>query len=1181
VNTSSGSSIDSIGNVRKLGDRRESASAALLERSAAIDELADILKRRNIRTIYYFHADHYEPWSLGLNERTAAGVERFGQMSLASPFARRMSLFYSAYVPYNLDVTENQRAVGRRVAGDSVYFHSRTDKQEELAQSTIRPLFEPGAHEAHLHVHHEFWTRNESHFDTAVSKWVNANSTAAMDRERLDLCFTLSREIIGRELGRPFDRWAFVHGNWALAASDPLICTIENELGMIMRHGGFGDFSFPAGRAYCDPKLQSPFTCRPLDGKRPYDDPASDPVPLAAGSGVLSSDRFFIWNSPIKAQYSSLDYYSEPNRELFKQSARILSEWLGNSVAFGPDLYIKTHAHSMKWEYEIFKPDSQIPHLYPDVVNIFEELLRVCDKAGVEFRLATVNEVMQNLEALDQGPVVDATSIKPTFEPTSAGSPVEPNDKGAIDSLAASESFITEKLRAWVHADDQRLEEAGSFYLKLLGGRQVLQDYERATLDYLLENVPPDGTTILEVGIGYGVLSLLLAKAGYHVIACEGSRGRLDGFKFLVESLDRHVPGIADRVTAVQGWFPDAFDPAMLPVGRRSVLLTTNIVSLESDERQAEILETARLFDDFIVDTTRFGIPRCDEDEAGEVYEAISRDWRLVARVWRCKPNQIWHFESQKSVAMAMTQKQLEGERRPVELGSFNEELVELQRHWLAGEGKEFDGDDLYVSKIARGASLEAYETAVASKIVRDFERESTTVVEVGSGYGALALLLGRHGFAVQSFEGDRRRTAAAAWLYGQYSERYPGMAGRIRFVLGFFPEVSQLEAASPGVRRLCVATNVTCTYTAKNQDLILDHFAACDELILDLGRFGVNRNGQAERDTLRNRIEDRDFEAVDRMYFAAPYEYWHFRKKKASDGLVGDGAASPRTSERDTHSPFPVRDRHGVLYSVFGDKRLLQCPVCGAASEREIWRIPMSSFKEPGSASVNYYRQFPALQVPADIYCFDFCDGCQSVYLNPVDGNRKQNFRRSAEYIDSMRDDGAWQGYERIFDRFAKWLPRNASVMVDAACGIGQYLEVARRRMPDRWQKLIGLELSENYVHHMRDCKLEAHVLDLDTEPLVDIVAPGSVDVVFFCDAFQHVERPMLVLRKLLTSLRPGGRLFLTAQRYGRDVQAAVGPSELIYVGEAFLERLPREVGCRIVDTGTTAMRYYIVLEK
>jgi len=81
--------------------------------------------------------------------------------------------------------------------------------------------------------------------------------------ERVDLCrraFTICMEraediaqTISREVGRRFDRWAFVHGNWALAASDPTICTVESELAIIMRHGGFGDFSFPAGRPHTFP----------------------------------------------------------------------------------------------------------------------------------------------------------------------------------------------------------------------------------------------------------------------------------------------------------------------------------------------------------------------------------------------------------------------------------------------------------------------------------------------------------------------------------------------------------------------------------------------------------------------------------------------------------------------------------------------------------------------------------------------------------------------------------------------------------------------------------------------------------------------------------------------------------------------------------------------------------------
>ena len=108
----------------------------------------------------------------------------------------------------------------------------------------------------------------------------------------------------------------------------------------------------------------------------------------------------------------------------------------------------------------------------------------------------------------------------------------------------------------------------------------------------------------------------------------------------------------------------------------------------------------------------------------------------------------------------------------------------------------------------------------------------------------------------------------------------------------------------------------------------------------------------------------------------------------------------------------------------------------------------------------------------------------------------------------------------------------------------------------------------------------LEAHVFDIDTDELGGIAATGSVDFVSFCEAFEHVERPIDGLRKLLAALRPGGRLFFTAQRYGSDVRAAVRPGEPIYIGQKVIGELPR-LGCRIVDMTTSDSRYFVVLEK
>ncbi|WP_422002547.1 methyltransferase domain-containing protein [Reyranella sp.] len=1210
-------------------------------------DLADILRSRAIRCVYYFHADHFEPWSLGLNEKTARGVERFGEMSRKSPYGSRISLFYCPYVPYYL-TPEGEKSPGRRVDGDSVTFGSRSSEQEAMAERVIRPLMAAGGHEFHLHVHHEFWTRNESNFDNPVSRWVNANSTAALDERRLDLFFQLCKDVIARELGGPFDRWAFVHGNWALAASDPLICTIETELAMIMRHGGFGDFSFPAGRGYCDPKLQAPFTCLPIDGKRGYDEPASDPRQIEAGSNALSADRFFIWNSPIKARYSSIDYYSEANRELFKDPSAVLAQWLGNSVSLGPDLFIKTHAHSMKWEYGISEDGSPIPHCHPDVVRIFDELMRVCDRAGVEFKPVTVNQVMDLVGAFDRGadpsaaraawyrepmaPVAADASIVPVpgrrrakpaapvvAHAVAGGATVQLRAEAAppADPFAVLGREMASVLRAWLRDDVVHAQGAGDFYRDLLAGDHVLQDYERAVLDYVRAECPAEGSTIVEVGVGYGILSLLLAASGYEVIAFEGDPSRFAGLQALVKAMEGHVGRGGGKVTPVRGWFPDALDASMLRPNRRNVLVTTNIVASASAKRQDAILEAARRFDDLLIDTTRFGIRRYDPDVAESFRAKITAVSRPMRSVWRKGPNEIWHFRtfrngeapaSQHAAEVSMDTVASSESWPAVDVGTFNEELLGLHRTWMKGQAEAQQTDELYAAKLGRNSTLEAYEKVVAAVIANRFGRD-TEIVEIGCGYGALSLFLARNGFVVHGFEGDRRRSAAGAWHVKEYVARHPRLADRVALTAGFFPDAPGSDRPTGRGRRLCVATNITCSYTADHQAAIIQAMSGFDAAVIDLARFGRSRNAQEERDALRAELDRVGLEPVERLYFAAPYEYWLFSAKRAADAAQAapvavparpvavpapkaDAAAPAAAAARDRAAPavqprgadavFPFSGQSGVLYSVYGDRHIDACPVCHGSNVAGLWRMPMTSLKEAISVFGGYFNQIPTLQVPATVYCFDFCRDCESIFLNPAPRMQKDQYRRSDHYLRTLKDNEAqWQGYENAYNRFAKWIPEDATTLMDAACGIGPYLHVARKRAPDRWRRLIGLELSEKYVEYMRSQGLEAHSFDIDNDDLNQFVAAESVDFITFCEAFEHVERPLDALEKLLVTLRAGGRLYFTAQRYGTDVQAAVRPGEPIYIGEKVMKELPARLGCKVVDVTTSGMRYYVVLEK
>ena len=904
-----------------------------------LDDLADLLKGRRCESVGYFHTDHFEPWSNSIDDASARAVERMAGLARSSAYGRRLSLFYSVFVPYRLKQDEPADLVDPQVEGDGVVFGSRTSWQEELARETIRPL--AAAHEFHLHVHHEYWTRNHSHFDTPVSRWVNASSTAELDSARLELYVRLCKEAIGRELGRPFDRWAFIHGNWALNASDPLICHVDDELALLMRQGGFADFSFPAGRSYCDPKLKAPFSCLPLPLARAYDDARSDPRPIGRSANAMRSDRFFIWNSALSASYSSLDTYSATTRKLLQKPEQVVAEWLRKSPVFEGRLLLKTHAHSLSREYRLGEPDSLIPHCQPDVVRAFDLLARVCERARLELHFQTVNEVVSYLADLDGGGL-------------------------------------------------------------------------------------------------------------------------------------------------------DVRRPAMP----------------QADVQPHEVADTPT------------DLP-------------------------------------------------------PVSYDAFVSELLTLHRSWIAKLPAPPPATELYGAKVASEAPLASYELALAQKLAERYPIGLTRIAEIGTGWGGFAMLLARLGFEVLGFEGDTKRYAACRWHFGEQINRYPALrTGLMVPREGLFPEVFTDSALSRDKINICVATNITHSYTAEHQQEIIDAAADFDELILDLGRFGISRNTQAERDALLHKLTESGFRPIERLYFQESNEYWRLQSRRRHRGAEPASDGSKQTA-------LPLHGQNGLLFRAFGDRLLAKCPICASQELAALWRMPATNLPQPIQLFGGYFNQVPTLQVPAVVYCFDFCRDCESIFLNPVASGQKEEYRTSTHYTTKMRSPQEWAEYEAIYDMFAPWIPTAATVMVDAACGIGQYLHVARRRRTHHWQRLIGLELAESYVDQMRSEGFDSHVFDIDNDDPQRIVQPGTVDFISFCEAFEHVERPLDALRKLVGLLRPGGRLFFTAQRYGTDVQAAVRPGEPIYIGEKLMAELPSRVGCRQVSLSTSAMRYYVVLEK
>ena len=166
--------------------------------------------------------------------------------------------------------------------------------------------------------------------------------------------------------------------------------------------------------------IEAPYTCLPIAGIKAYDLSSADPRPIAPGGGTLAdNDRFFVWNSRIKARHSSLDYYWQPNLDLFGTPEALVERWLDESVVLEGCLYIKTHSHSLESSYGLGAGEGLNPHSHPKVIGLFELLERVCDTAQVPLRFATVNEVMADLRLVDA-----ASSAKAAAQPTGAAATI-------------------------------------------------------------------------------------------------------------------------------------------------------------------------------------------------------------------------------------------------------------------------------------------------------------------------------------------------------------------------------------------------------------------------------------------------------------------------------------------------------------------------------------------------------------------------------------------------------------------------------------------------------------------------------------------------------------------------------------------------------------------------------------
>lgn len=424
----------------------------------------------------------------------------------------------------------------------------------------------------------------------------------------------------------------------------------------------------------------------------------------------------------------------------------------------------------------------------------------------------------------------------------------------ALTGLDRIDELAVPFLRRWLAEGPDRQRAAGDYYMVRLSRGRLLLDNEKALAAYCAGRFDPAKCAFVEMGTGFGELSLMLALQGFQVTGFESSQGRHAGACALVTELGAH--GIAaSELSFVFGAMPSALTLDRVAGRDEAVFVATNVTSSHVMENIDAVHRSLRLFDHLVVDVARFGTVRKEEGKR-ELIEALARSGFVqVAAIHYDSGSDIRHFARHPSPAAAGTA----AAPRCIEQESYLplqsadgavfgpelrgvEELSRLLLPPLKYQVEKFGMRqtgiyDFYNSRFASNVLLQRYEVAVATELLK--RRELVTHVdEVGSGLGQLVFLLGWNGFQARGIEADVARASMARRLRKILEVTDPELTSNIDLLEANFPG----DIAPAGSKSLVLCTNLVVSRTVEQQAEIVRAMRRYACAIVDIQRLFVQR---------------------------------------------------------------------------------------------------------------------------------------------------------------------------------------------------------------------------------------------------------------------------------------------------------------------------------------------------
>jgi hypothetical protein len=547
-------------------------------------QLKDILQRRGVNRVIYFHADHFEPWwHTRPTRQSADAVAVFVDRTTKTDYGKKLTLFYKPDVPLITDA----RLPARRLPHDNLIGFARDPQNAHLNAQAMQYLVAHSQHEIQLHYHHEHFTYNLKYSDPLVHEALGRS--LHLDAARFELGLEETVKAIRADTGLPLQKWFFVHGRWALNASDPDVCHVENEMQILMKHGCIGDFTMPAGRVHVNPtRWFEPMLVKPVVGPKSYDTVDADPIRAATGD---LNGRFFIWMSRQAYYASSLDLFSATVQPRLKYPLAIAEDICRTAYVSGSTLYFKTHAHHMDRRWHEYLDGTVFAHEDVQVRQVFDAIVDAIQSIDGRFELVTCSEAFEILrsEAADSRAVDERAAVVWTH---------------ALETLVEQSGQLVAEL-------DPTGTRLGSLYSARLASKAFVSKDEIAICSKLFE-VKDQLDVVYDFGCGIGSLACLIASMGLPVHAIDQDAKRIQAAELLVARASG-ANLLKAPVRLEQGRFPATV--LSQPVPARSAALFTNVICAMDESEFSALLNLLGHFELVILDLRRFIAPR-DAPEA-------------------------------------------------------------------------------------------------------------------------------------------------------------------------------------------------------------------------------------------------------------------------------------------------------------------------------------------------------------------------------------------------------------------------------------------------------------------------------------------------------------------------------------------------------------------------------------